>query len=1024
MLKRKNGKIIMTVGGVILKRQWRKPEMKKIISCIVCLVILAGNMQSVNAVDNTDDNKISLLNSISSINVEIKDSEQITRGEFVSLVTQFYFGELYKGSFNVTNNFSDVSYEYPYKDEIAFLKSMGVINGDQYGNFYPDMVIKYQDAAKILICALGYEVYAVSKGGYPIGYITACNEFGINKNVKSFDIVSYSDATNMIYNSLFSDVWGISSIGSNGANYEFDTQKDVLLDRFNISVYDAVLTDNSISSIDNTLVGEDKVVFKDYKTSQKYIMGYTDSGIKTMLGVRLKVFARYDAARDENVVVHYAPVSQVTITKINSKNIIDSNENYIEYETDKNSSRTYKINIEDSGAFVFVNGYKVSDYTGGTFIPENGFVEFIDNNGNNKADFIKVTDFKCNIVVDRVSEEDGFIMSKFNPLDNINIDDDVVVIIYDGEKEIPISDLKENEIISVAVSSKTIDGKTLYMGYVSRDFKTEKINSYSEDTFTVYFNDETEADFSSFYLSKYPDIFLRLSLDSEYTVRFDVTGEIAYIDSLSGKSDNFCYLINMDEQKTSELKTVVKIYEQSGMFKIYALSSKVKIDGQTLDGRKINGESASQFEEARELLSLRNDGKIYSYSASYAQELNKTYTTIIPRPAIVKLNKDDEIISIDTDTVSYSGDKSLDTLAFHTRVPRDSIFRNAYSTYDSSFFITSDTVILKVPDIDRYGLDPTYSTVNINVFEEDLNDISNYGVYTVSELSAFSCADISVYNVDENTGIARYAIVMGRMAVGYSSVNYSGQKSVFESLTTYYDENLEKIVYKVNFNTNGVKDFVLVDRDHIAPWYENIIFGGKHYFGSGNADYKEVEPLENGDIIFVQKSGNYLKHLERVLNISNMHNKVTTVMKPEFPNKPYSASSYSITDVGVPYDERNYVTKRYANSNMAELSIPIRASAENKIFVRVPEGYTVGEYISNDGDVSTWDKYIDLTDVRITLIEKNGEENGKPVYKISQGGIEDIKFEDFFADNKSANASKLFGICSYAKYYDLFIINE
>ena len=70
--------------------------------------------------------------------------------------------------------------------------------------FEPDENVTFGDAAKILVCALGYEEVAQQRGGYPSGYVTVARERGfVDKSQPVESLLNRENAAEMIYNTLF-----------------------------------------------------------------------------------------------------------------------------------------------------------------------------------------------------------------------------------------------------------------------------------------------------------------------------------------------------------------------------------------------------------------------------------------------------------------------------------------------------------------------------------------------------------------------------------------------------------------------------------------------------------------------------------------------------------------------------------------------------------------------------------------------------------------------------------------------------
>ncbi len=72
--------------------------------------------------------------------------------------------------------FTDIPDDHWASAFITRAAAFGIVNGMGDGTFMPDEYITYQQAIKMIVCALGYGIVAERNGGYPHGYtITGVN---------------------------------------------------------------------------------------------------------------------------------------------------------------------------------------------------------------------------------------------------------------------------------------------------------------------------------------------------------------------------------------------------------------------------------------------------------------------------------------------------------------------------------------------------------------------------------------------------------------------------------------------------------------------------------------------------------------------------------------------------------------------------------------------------------------------------------------------------------------------------------
>lgn len=222
--------------------------MKKL-TVILCVICLLSNV--VTYASEVPEEKIEKLKGYNIISCyedgEFCPEKNITRAEFCKMVSVMT-GMTAEDSAVTDNLFADVPTNHWANPYVAFCYNQGLISGvsqaeklyfvdlDENGNeigrselfyrddlkelyntvspedlFAPDDYITYQDALKILVCALGYKDMAEARGGYPAGYLTVAKTRGIiNTDFLGSDYIPREKAAEIVYNSLFVPLMVIS----------------------------------------------------------------------------------------------------------------------------------------------------------------------------------------------------------------------------------------------------------------------------------------------------------------------------------------------------------------------------------------------------------------------------------------------------------------------------------------------------------------------------------------------------------------------------------------------------------------------------------------------------------------------------------------------------------------------------------------------------------------------------------------------------------------------------------------------
>lgn len=159
--------------------------MKKILLFVLILSIVFSNVTcfAFDDISDTDTSyAVDVLSKYSIINGyddgTFRPNENITRAEFTKIM--IYTGNLYCQC--ESSDFSDIK-EHWAEEYINMAYFLGMVNGTTSTTFSPNDKITYEQAAKIIVSSLGYDEEAKKNGGYPVGYMTVAENFGIFDNI-------------------------------------------------------------------------------------------------------------------------------------------------------------------------------------------------------------------------------------------------------------------------------------------------------------------------------------------------------------------------------------------------------------------------------------------------------------------------------------------------------------------------------------------------------------------------------------------------------------------------------------------------------------------------------------------------------------------------------------------------------------------------------------------------------------------------------------------------------------------------
>lgn len=111
-------------------------------------------------------------------------NKTITREEFAAIICRM-LGEEESAQAIKTSSFSDVPSSRWSVGYIAKAAELGIVSGYGNGKFGPKNPVTVEQAAKMLVCAWGYEDAAKEAGGWPDGYLSIAKSNGILNGVLS-----------------------------------------------------------------------------------------------------------------------------------------------------------------------------------------------------------------------------------------------------------------------------------------------------------------------------------------------------------------------------------------------------------------------------------------------------------------------------------------------------------------------------------------------------------------------------------------------------------------------------------------------------------------------------------------------------------------------------------------------------------------------------------------------------------------------------------------------------------------------
>jgi hypothetical protein len=576
-----------------------KKNLKKVISAVLSLTLALGSFAALGVTgsaatfsDVADtasySEAVEVLASLGAISGyedgTFLPNNNITRAEVVTMVVAaLNMTEDAKNSGSSTQ-FADVNTRAAWAAGYVNVGvAQGFISGMSETEYAPSENVTYAQILSMLTRILGYGDFAVSRGGYPNGYLTAASTAGILSGVSASanDPVTRAQVAQLIWNALQAPVLDITTFsttspesekmdGKNGRDF-----RTILSDKFNAYVLNVKVEETSRQGdLDAGTVRLAITGSNDYNPDTEVIGGKetlndVDAGktaVEDYPFSSAKVVAEFNDD-DEWTLLYFAPTSKVVQKSVDGTLVSGFNSDLTQLQIKKSKNTTNTTNYKlASTTDVYVNGVLYGQLTAAN---EDDVINILENSvGDTVLVESDVSGTYNRILVDyyvvaRLSQINvksdstqltlagfkapGNVVTVSNAKNTVKINNDDV---EDGSLSLTVqkagvaaelSSLAKDDVVAFRYDiTGTIEGSSFIEILATTDTVTGKYTSYddTDELYTVGGNDyESVADLSS-----------DLEIGTSYTFKLDPLGR----------------LFDYDVEATSKNFAIVERYVESG----------------------------------------------------------------------------------------------------------------------------------------------------------------------------------------------------------------------------------------------------------------------------------------------------------------------------------------------------------------------------------------------------------------------------------------------------------------------------
>lgn len=728
---------------------------------------------------------------------------------------------------------------------IATQKKIIVGRGD--GTFDPNSTVNYQEAVKMLVCALGRDVVATRNGGWPSGYLIAGASCGLTDGITG---VEATDGCNrgvvavLLYNALEIDLMEETSYSGSAVQVE-ETYKTLLYDYLNVvKYYDAEITATPTQGASKSADGFAKIsgTYDYYNqegikaNSLKVEIGETDPD--AFFGDAVIVYTKDNGTNKTPtmlcIVADHSTQDAVTIDVADfysSNPVLEpgdtntegtNNSQYIKlYYKTENDTKAQSVKLLNSALYsdnctIVKNGVVESpaDFKQELSKLENGTIKLIDaktydvseGKNYNGADGVYekvIVEAYNDFVVSDVDTEEKVISFNNKEADSLDLDDEnkTYTIVDTKGNEVKLEDIKENDVLSIYAdefAAKDVDkAEVLKIVVCSNSIE----GTVTEKTSKAVYIDGEKYDIAGGVISL--DDF---ELDDTGTFYLNAAGDIAYLDTEAASKD---YAVVYEAYQDGAKKIVLNVITSKGEdLELTAQSSfdyaTYAVNATTKKYSKVTTEY-----DFADLVERDADGNVkpttlptgkkdedYKTDMGWALEKLSTSKNGVYTPYVVSYDlkkgttaQIDTIYTAGTPTYTYKDKDNKDQTAYAetyaTRFAKWSLNKKAY--YNNS-----------EATLGAYTVDGSTVIFDIPVTVNKVSDSSKIKVYGKSGLTnSKTYDDVSVYDLDKDN-VAKAVLIK-------SSANTVDEKdpiAVIQTITRAKNADGDD-VYKFYMMQNG-----------------------------------------------------------------------------------------------------------------------------------------------------------------------------------------------------------------------------
>lgn len=667
----------------------------------------------------------------------------VTRAQFTKIICY----ALSVGSLTYSEQeravFTDLDPNHWAANNIITAYKQGIINGMGDGTFAPEAGVQYEQAVKMVVCALGYsQERAEAAGGYPGGYMSIANQAKLLKGItdaKMYQVMNRGSVAQLIDNMLDADQ---IQDGQPSGSIREDVSLSKKVEGQIVAGYGVALYDDA----ELNACRKNEILVSIGSTNVAYdISELNGFDIYDYLGRSVIIYYEEESGVTVNTVSSIAlqPRNNET-TKIELDMIYDYDTSSIEYYTNIDRTETETVSYQTTANVIWngqpaASGTTVKDLLD-SYGTKAGYITLVSSQASQSADVVFLKTYDTMVVSSKDTRlhkvfgknilTTGIVLDVTDRTKNVTIKSNGSDYAFSSIKAndiLSISRSANDEVIEVLVSTKTVKGTIESM--TTMNGTQIKLNT-GNAIYTVS-----------------PDVYIGsaepMTTGMFVSLALDAFGKVANYVPAAEATYNYGYISSLEEMGTSTSP------------EIWVMIYKPKASNSTLTGQILKFADKVKIDDTRYTVSKNVDAvksalstaAANSANTGFASEVSPTGVYTYSQPVRYAVDSSNQITAIITNATTGSTATSLNiknklNTGILCQVDGttfvDSVTSNQYR-------ISSSTPILQVPQNRESG---TYLSKTNNFFDAE----KTYYVQFVNTSSTNVVGCVYVYGVAGSGG--------------------------------------------------------------------------------------------------------------------------------------------------------------------------------------------------------------------------------------------------------------------------------